>query len=681
MQPTPPLASVFIRSYLLQSTISRGLSLAICLAAFSCAESASISEEERGGGPYGKADVTAGPIEDISCSIEQSFVRRGSFATLQVKAKDADGALSRNYQLVTEPKIGTRVVQRDQVIFDLDGLYTVHCCALDAQRCDQVAVRVGEIAPALAVSVDPFTENVALLKGHAQDRSGRPAKVSVNGNVVSSDESGHFEARVASPTGLNHYEVVAVGSEGEQSTRHAWTIGGPFNGIDELDPSAIRLRLSQDSYPLMSQILTAYFIKLADDASNSEDLSVPQTGSTLGYEYEVTPSRLGLGETQVRLAAGAQVDELVLMVSLENFQAFADSQTRFGGGDWKHREVVISADLYIEVPFTLHSQGIDIGQVKTDVNDLQVEISDMPGFIEGILEVAFDRSIQKKLVKMVESVGDQGLSEVLTQFEFNKSITLPEPFTGDLDLTGRVSELQVDEQGVTLGIGLSVDGETDPARLDAPGPLMTSVQGPSLNNGAAYELAFHLDALNRILFSAWQTGSLDMVSMKDQPFGERDDVFGDQSLALFVTPMIPPVARVGDRSGELIIDLGALRIDGVLQSDLAVLNCALEAGASIRVLLSSDQVALTSSAALKDLKADVLIAPAGWETEPTRELVARIIEEDIAPKYAELLQSTPIIEADLSALGLSEINALITRSLSVSTTMNSLTMSADLELK
>lgn len=669
-------------SIFLAQTVSllRCACLVFPLILLSCAEGSPPTLNDQAGGPFGKADVTIGPIDHIRCEIDESFVRRGGFAQVKVDARDSSGEASRNYRLIPSPEVGTRVVQRNQVIFDLDGLYAIRCCALDTDLCDQVAVQVGEQAPALAVSVQPFSEQGAALTGHALDRTGRAAKVTVNGYEVSSDDKGHFETRVATPTGLNHYEVVATGGDGESSIRHAWTIGGPFYNIDEIDPSALRLRLGIESYPLISQVLTDYFMQLAERTSNSDELSVTQSGSTLGYAWEVTPNRLAFGETDIRLASGTRADELTLIVSLEHFQVFAEGRTRFSEGSWQDRDVLVTADLYIEVPFSLHAQGIDIGQVKSQVERLEVEISDMPSFIEGILEFIFDRTIQRKLVKMIESVGDQGLSSVLTRFEFNEQTELPEPLSGELNLSGRVSELQVDHQGVTLGIGLSVDGETDPARINAPGPLMTSSELPKLNQDAPYELGIHLDALNRILFSAWQTGSLDFSSVSEQPLG-RDELFGDQRLTLFVTPALPPVARMGDRLGEFIIEIGALRIDGILESDLAVLNCAIEVGASIRTLVSNHQDVILSSTSVEQLKADILIAPAGWEKEPTRALVAQIIKEDIAPKYADILRSIPIPNADLSDLDLPSINALITRSTFISTSANSLTVSADVEIK
>ena len=520
--------------------------LTICFSSlvfWSCAQSGEESPLNHLDGVGGKADISAGPIESISCNVEQSFIRRGGFARLSVDAKDGEGLKSRNYQLVPDPKVGTRVVQRDQVIFDVEGSYTVSCCALDNFLCDQIAIQVGEPHPALALSVSEFSEDVAILKGHALDRNGEPPHVEVNGLTIPVQNNGHFETRVATPTGLNRFNVVATDVEGLKSQRYAWTMGGPYSDITEVDPSAVRLRLGEQTYGTISSILKAYFVKLVTEFSSSDKLRVTQSGSVLGYHWEVTPTDIDLGDAAVTLSSGEASDELILSVSLLGFKVFADGKTRFRGGYWRHRDVQVSSDLYIKVPFTLHTLGVDIGEVTSQVQNLNVEISDLPGFIEGILEGIFDNKIQDALVEMVESVGDEGLSTILSSFTFAQTLELPDPLSGMIELSGQVSELRADEEGVALSIGLSADGETDPARLKAPGPLKTSVEPPQVQRGQAYELALHVDALNRILFSAWQSGGLDSIQRVDHPVGEDDPVLGDQILTLFITPALPPGMR------------------------------------------------------------------------------------------------------------------------------------------
>jgi hypothetical protein len=383
----------------------------------------------------------------------------------------------------------------------------------------------------------------------------------------------------------------------------------------------------------------------------------------------------------VRLTEGRTPGSLTLIASIERLQILADGRTRFAGGSWREREVTVSADLMIEVNFTPHSEGVEIDQVKSEVANMNVEISDMPSFLEGILELICEGSIQEKLVEVIESVSDQGLNSILTRFEVNERLELSAPLSGALDLKGRVSELEVSGDGLLLGVGLSIDGETDPARVQAPGPLMTSLEVPKLNQGAPYELAFHLDLLNRLFFSAWQTGGLDLITRVDEPIRDQGDLLGDQQLTLFVTPSLPPVVRMGEREGELLIELGGLRVDGVLESELAVLNFALEAGGALRALLSAHGSTLHTSATAEGLTADVLIAPAGWEKEPTRQLISRLIETKVAPKYVDLLRSLPVPSADLSDLNLGSLQTLQARDLSLSSTPNSLTLGADVELK
>ena len=105
------------------------LKLYFCVTLFffslSCAESAYEADSEEYNNGFGKADVSSGPIKTLSCQVENSFIRKGSFARIKVNALDAEGVASRNYELRPQPSVGTRVVQRNQIIFDLDGAYTV----------------------------------------------------------------------------------------------------------------------------------------------------------------------------------------------------------------------------------------------------------------------------------------------------------------------------------------------------------------------------------------------------------------------------------------------------------------------------------------------------------------------------------------------------------------------------
>jgi len=652
------------------------------VALIGCAESSSYGDESssRSEG-FEKADISAGPIEQLNCSVEEPFVRRGGFARFEVKALDRDGLRSRNYELRVSPELGHRVVQRDQVIFDLDGLYTVSCCALDSARCDEVAVRVGSEEPALNLSIPPFSVGESTLRGRALDRAGKAARVTVNGQRAPQDEEGRFEIKLPTDVGLNRFEVIATGSEGATSSRRAWTVGGPFVDVSSIDPAAARVSLSEQSYPQLSRLLTELFAKLVRDYERSDDFKEAQTGSSAGYAWEVSPRSIEIGNASVTLRRGARAGELELIVDMPRFTIWADGLTRFAGGEWKEREVMVSADIYIELPISPHAEGFTIGDVKTQVEELDLEISDMPSLFEGLLELLFERRFQRELVEIVESVGDRGLSDILTGFEVNERLELPEPLSAALELKGRVVELRASEAGVTLGVGLSIDGETDPARAQAPGPILTSAAPPQLQLDRPYEASLHLDLLNRLLFAAWQTGGLDFITTVEQPLGDDDELWSAEALTIFVTPALPPVVSLGERDGELKLELGALRVDGVLETQVAVLNCALELGLGLRVMLNggADQVSVNGTTEL--IEADVLIPPAGWELEPTRRLIEGVIARDVAPKYSEIFKQLPIPTVDLSGLGLEGIQRLSVTSLELSTPQNSVSVSAELELK
>jgi hypothetical protein len=655
--------------------------LSVCFGG-GCADGGSLSTEEieGGGAALGKADITVGPIQSLTCGVESSFVRRGSFARFSVQALDQSGAKSRNYRLEVSPPSGARVVQRDQVIFDLDGLYQVQCCSNDTPQCDQVAIRVGEDTPALSVSIDPFSNQQTKLSGHAVDRTGKPAQVSVNGVQANSDDQGRFNITLPVNSGLNRYEVKAIGSDGEKSLRRAWTLGGPFIDVDSNHLSMARLKLATSGYPMISRVLTGLLVKQLDEYSDSPSFQQVQRGSSLGYSWEISPHSTMVEGAHVNFIQGRSDGELALHVEMQGFQIFANGRTRFGGGSWRERDVSVYADLDILVYFQTFAHGFEIGDIEIDLDQLDLEISDMPEFFEGVLEFFFEGSIQNELVKVIQSVGDKGLSTILTGFKVREEISLPEPLNTSLEMNGEVVELTTTGEGVTLGLGLSVDGETDPARQSAPGPVMTNGDTPDFHRDVPYELTVHLDLLNRIFFAAWQTGGLDFVHTIERPLGD-DGIIQDKLLTVFITPELPPTVTLGEREGELIVEIGALRVDGVLESQLGVLNCALDVGASFRALLSGGPDQLFVSSAVNSIEADVLIAPAGWEVEATRQMLDQVLIEEVIPQYAELLSTLPVPTADLSQLGLSGVQRLSARDFEVTTQSHSISIGATLKLE
>jgi hypothetical protein len=661
---------------------------ALTLFALSCADVNDSSLDPNAEGTFnaGKADITVGPIDKISCGIDSPFVRRGSYGSFKVEALDSSGAKSRNYSLTVDPQAGTRVIQRDQVVFDLEGQYEVQCCALDASEsrsiCDRVAVQVGSLHPALTVSVAPFSDEVTRVYGSAVDVLGAPAKVQINGQPVSVDEEGRFSMTANIQSGLNRFEVIATGGEGRQSEKRAWTIGGPFANINDLDPTALRVNLSALSLPTLEQILVGVLLKNINLYADSDRFREVKAGSALNYHWRLTPSEILRPEVELSLEISPRPSELNLRVNLPHFQILGNAETRFGNGEWRQGDVSVQGNFEISIDLGFHSGGIDLLNTDVKVSALELEIHDLPGVIEEILEFFLKGELQEALLDAIKQVGDKSLSDTLENFRVQEELTLPEPLFGSLDLEGRVSELTVNQDGILLGFGLYVDGETDPARVDAPGPLMSGMNLPYTPQGGPYEASLHIDLLNRLFFAAWQTGSLDFSMIMNDAIGNENDLItADDQLTLFMTPQLPPVVRMGPAQGELILELGALRMDGILDTTLGVWNCAINVGASVRAILSADQMGLRVSATTEMIEADVLIAPAQWELEPTRRYLEALIAKDVLPKYLEILRDLPLPDADISSLEISGIHALKIADLKVSSTSSGLNVGADLLLE
>ena len=81
------------------------------------------------------------------------------------------------------------------------------------------------------------------------------------------------------------------------------------------------------------------------------------------------------------------------------------------------------------------------------------------------------------------------------------------------------------------------------------------------------------------------------------------------------------------------------------------------------------------------MEADVLLAPAQFEPEPTRQLLSEVIKMELLPEYAKLMQSFPIPTIELTALELPQFSELELIQTSVRGVDNALSVSGNLRLR
>ncbi len=639
-----------------------------------------------GGGPGGKADVTVGPVDSIVCKAAESFVRVGGLTAIEVDARDAKGAQSRNYEVTVSPQLGTRVAQRNKVIFNNEGSFQIACCARDSGLCDQTAVQVGRLAPALSVEAPRFAVGRSVnLTGRATAREGKVAKLTINGVATEVEADGSFEALTPVDPGPNTFVLVAKDAAGETTTRYVWVLGGPFVSLDEPPGDGVQVFLGADAYGEFAEIVQGALRAFIDGPEFQEKLNATKSGSSGSYSWTMTPSEFRIEDIEFDLRPDWR--GIFVQVVLKRPVLTAHARTKYSDDDpewdedWVDRDVRASAySIVVEGLLMPQDLGFVLNAVDVDVTDLELDIDGIPGFIVYALESYVEDELADSIREAVGDSANEKLGGVAMSFAGKTPLELPEPLSGTLVAEYALTRIQTDEAGLHLALSLTADGETDPLRVDAPGYLKSPTPEP-LGGHATYEAAIGTDALNAVLYAAWQTGGFDLaMSFGADELTDSADVSAD-ALDLLFDFELPPQVTAGERPGELLLHLGGVRLDAVYETNLGLVNTAVEIGATLVALVSVRDGVLEISSDARDLDVDVRVPPLNLPPEPARAYLERVLERTALPKLTRVLRTLPIPNADLSELDIPEITRLRAERLRVLRSESGLHLGGELVLE
>lgn len=606
-----------------------------------------------GGG--GKADTLAGPIASFQCKAQENFVRRGDFVTIEVDARDARGNASRNYAVVATPPNSVRVVQRNKVIFDADGVYEIECISRDSEVMGATSVRVGTQDPALRLNAPTFVEGSGeiTVSGSAFTASGSRAEVTINGSSVSVDEEGSFQVVLNAEEGLNQFTAVAKDERGRTTERNEWTLAGDFGDLHEITPDVAQVKISNRVYgelsELFSRILTAHL--------KTEEFREQFLADKVDDEdYRLYPEDLVFDGPEMVLEA--QDGAIGVTLKIRNLRYFGEVETHFLFG-WSKRDFEVKVEtLTLRATLGVHGPSdLRLTDTALEHSEIELNLSSLPGFVEDILVDLATDGLAEKIAGDLEEKGNEALGGVFDGFSQEHDLDLPEPLLGSLQGRIELSSLSADEGGVHVGLGATFDGDTDPWRADAPGPWKLPGGSPTLPGEQNYEVAFSADMLNKLFFAAWQVGGMDMVLTPDAP-ELSDEMFQASSLDIFLDPSMPPVIRPGEEAGTLKVQFAGLRADIILETNLGVFNIALQVYAEGVIGVGTQDGEVVTTFEVSDIQADVLVAPANLEPEPMRRYLEQVVSDKVLPKLAELAESLPIPEAQLDHLGVEGVSVL-----------------------
>lgn len=608
-----------------------------------------------GGG--GKGDTTVDPIASLSCSAEKSFVEIGGFVEIDVDARDDDGRQSRNFTLEVVPNSSARVVQRNKVIFDEAGAFDIHCVSNDSPHRDTTSVMVGYTEPALSVNNRSFVERDRVrITGRAVAAENAPIFVEIDGYITELADDGTFDATMPAEVGkLNRFHVVATDSRGRTSDRNVYAVVGQFGDLQEPTENAVRVGMGPDVYPQLANLVERVISGLPagqterSDNLQFEDLLSMSEGENLGIDWQFDPETVGSTPPNVTLtpmASGIRVDVVF-------DEAYIDALVRTGEpGDWRERDMRGDVDNLV-VSGVLRVNGPDdlgVQDVTTEWDSLDVDVADFPNWIVDIFVYFLEDNFRDMMRDGIERAGNQALVGALEGFGVDRQFDLPEPLVTTMTTSSTLSTLAATRDGLDVGLSFGIDGETDPLRADAPGPLRFAERSTEFDAHEGYQAAVALEPINDLFFAAWQTASLDLTWEFDDGIFTPTDGPQISSIIAFADPQLPPVLSPTDTPGVFELNIGEVRIDAVFDTSLGMANVAGVLGASATVELSAEGDGFAVKVTVDETQVDVLVAPFSLEREAVEQIMEDLVLPELAGDVASVAANFPIPEADLTGL-------------------------------
>lgn len=321
-----------------------------------------------------------------------------------------------------------------------------------------------------------------------------------------------IEANVPLAAGLNLLEVQAIDTAGNLEQAVVPVLGGEFLAADRRVPQAIEVRLNQDAFDKVSQVVSQKLggadleraIKaknpLVDDSKGLAKLQLNATG------FENGRPRLSLTPTRQGLVARARIPNLKLTSKVKGKVTFVPFGSTVTVGA---KEAVLSARATV---------GVDrAGKLTTSLRDVAVQLDGfsldikwVPGFLENLARNKVRKAIETKVAAQLEAALAPALQDAIA----GRLKPIRRRILGEtIDFDVRPDAIAIDDRGLSLTLDMNLGVVVPPGTQipSSPGSLFVPVaQAPAVNTGASFELSPHTNLLNRIAHTVWQGGLVNL---------------------------------------------------------------------------------------------------------------------------------------------------------------------------
>ncbi|RME86945.1 MAG: hypothetical protein D6785_02605 [Planctomycetota bacterium] len=358
------------------------------------------------------------------------------------------------------------------------------------------------------------TDTTVTVKGKVQDPKYAITSLKVAGTSLAVPQNGQFSTQVNLKPGLNILWATAKNSEGGRSISVVSVLQGDYRKDTLLIPNAAWVQVSQKGLEKVKQKTLPMLTTL----------DVEQSLRNLNPLYSGSIPLVGSANVDLQILKYTNPDILFKLnqgymdvtVTLSNLDVKAKAYGKIFGisysliGNTGASKVTLSAKVYLSVQNGKLNASFQNTNVLLEGFYFTFPNSNFLNFFAKLAK----NIIKKKIIQAVKSTIEQKLPGFLSDMFNNLKKPITKKILGkDLEMTFVPQNANITPSAISVQMDSNVRVIGASSLFQAPGSFYTPSYPPTLTIGATSDFTASLndDYLNRVLYTAWQAGLLEMT--------------------------------------------------------------------------------------------------------------------------------------------------------------------------
>lgn len=336
--------------------------------------------------------------------------------------------------------------------------------------------------------------------------------------------------------------------------------------------------------------------------------------------------------------------------------------------------IVVTSTLLISMDPVTQKPVINMTGTDSTVNGLDVDINNMPGFLEDLV-MSFMRdsltdSIESAIEEQITAIVPQ-MQEMLEGLAIDQTFEVPALFEGGTPMTvalsSALSSVNFTPAGGTLGMraAFSAPRGTTYEKLGSIGRANCLAGGvepnpvfPVGSAGPQLELGLKDDLLNELVYALYWGGALSLP-IPAEMLGESLSDYGITDMVMHVDFMLPPILSACNPAQQLKLAVGDVKVDATLKMFGAPLTmtiyASLKAGANVTARLTETGATSLGVAIEYPDFVDMEIASLTGNLAGAEDTIKNLVMNTLLPTLLGTLDgTTPLVEFEIPSIDMAD---------------------------